>query len=122
VVNDLAQQELGFRSNHEKIYFSRKKSDVLVCQTRQSSFRPMRGATICSTEPSSEKPYGPVFENEWSGISRTLDKTNKMTTTDLDDWRTPLVCYLENPGQVIEKSSANLLNMLCLIILFIAEL
>jgi small nuclear ribonucleoprotein (snRNP)-like protein len=50
VVNNLAQQESGFRSKRGKFGFL-KKSDVLVCQTGCSDFRPICNATICSTEP-----------------------------------------------------------------------
>jgi Mlc titration factor MtfA (ptsG expression regulator) len=37
VVNGLAQQASGFRSNREKLYVL-EKSDILVCHSRCSSF------------------------------------------------------------------------------------
>jgi hypothetical protein len=77
-----------------------EKLDVPVYQTGQSSFWPMCSATICSAEPSSAKLDGPVSETGGSGISRILDESNEMMTTDPDDWRTPLICYLENPGHI----------------------
>jgi hypothetical protein len=63
----------------------------------------MCSATICSTEPSSAKPDGPVFEIEGSGISRILDESSEMTMVDPDDWRTPLVRYLENPAHIADR-------------------
>jgi hypothetical protein len=63
----------------------------------------MCSATICSAEPSSAKPDGPVSETEGSRISRTSDETSKMMMADPDDWRTPLICYLENPGHIADR-------------------
>jgi hypothetical protein len=62
----------------------------------------MHSATICSTEPSSAKPDVPVSEIGGSRISRILDEASKMMTADLDDWRTSLVRYLENPGHIAD--------------------
>jgi ribonuclease HI len=104
MVNNLAQQASGFRSNQGKFSFM-KKSDVLVCQTGQSGFQPMHSAIICSAEPSSAKPNGPVSETGGSKISRTSDKSSKMTTANPDDWRTPLVRYLENPGHIAGRQA-----------------
>jgi hypothetical protein len=59
VVNDLAKQASGFRSNWGLFSFL-EKLDVPVFQTGQSSFQPMHRVTICSTEPSSAKPDGSV--------------------------------------------------------------
>jgi hypothetical protein len=77
--------------------------DVLVCQIGCSGFRPMCSATICSTEPSSAKPDGPVSETGGSRISKILDETSETTTTDPDDWRTPLVRYLENHSHIADR-------------------
>jgi hypothetical protein len=77
--------------------------DVPICQTRQSSFRSMHKATICSTEPSSAKLDGPDSKTRGSGISRISDKYSKMTTVDPDDWMTPLVRYLDNPGHIADR-------------------
>jgi hypothetical protein len=97
LANNLAQQGSDFQSNKGKFGFL-GKPDVPVCQTRQSRFRPMHKVTICSVEPSTAKPDGPVSEIGGSRISRITDKSSKTMTADPDDWRTPLVCYLENPG------------------------
>jgi hypothetical protein len=80
-----------------------EKLNVLVCQTGQSGFRPMQSATVCSAEPSSAKPDGPVSEIGGSKISRTSDESSKMTMGGPDDWRTPLVCYLENPDHIADR-------------------
>jgi hypothetical protein len=88
VPNDLAQQASGLRSNRGKFCFL-KKIDVLVCQTRQFTFRPRCSATICSAEPSSAKPNGPVLEIGGSKIFSILDESSKTTTANPDDWRTP---------------------------------
>jgi hypothetical protein len=58
---------------------------------------------IYSTEPNSAEPDSPVSETVGSRISRSSDKTSKTTTTDLNDWRTPLVHYLENPGHIADR-------------------
>jgi hypothetical protein len=59
--------------------------------------------TVYSAELSSAKPDVPVSETGGSGISRILDEASKMTTVDLDDWRIPLVRYLENPDHIIDR-------------------
>jgi hypothetical protein len=80
-----------------------EKSDVLVYQTRWSGFQPMQGVEICSIEPGSAKSDGSVSETEWSRISRSLGNSSKTMTTEPDDWRTPLVHYLENPGHIADR-------------------
>jgi hypothetical protein len=45
----------------------------------------------------SSKPNGSILETRGSGISRNSDNSSKTTMTEPDDWRAPLVCYLENP-------------------------
>jgi hypothetical protein len=99
LANDLAQQASGFQSNREKFGFL-KKLNVSVFQTGQSDFRLMHNAIVCSAESSSAKPDVLVSETGGSGISRISDEVSKMTTADPDDWRTPLVRYLENPGHI----------------------
>jgi hypothetical protein len=74
-----------------------KKLDVPVCQTEQSDFRSVHNAKICSAEPSSTNLDVPVSETGRSRISGILDESSETTTADPDDWRTPLVRYLENP-------------------------
>jgi hypothetical protein len=63
----------------------------------------MCSATIYSVEPCLAKLDGLVSETGGSRISRTSDETSDMTTVDPDDWRTPLVRYLENPGHIADK-------------------
>jgi hypothetical protein len=44
-----------------------------------------------------------IIRKKWvlqSGISRITDEAIKMMTVDPDDWRTPLVYYLENPSHI----------------------
>jgi hypothetical protein len=100
--NDLAQQAPGFRSNRGKFDFL-EKSDVLFCQTGKSGFRPMYGAIVCSIGPSLEKLDGPVSKIGGSRIYRTSDEASEMMMVNHDDWRTPLVRYLENPGRIADR-------------------
>jgi hypothetical protein len=72
-------------------------------QIRQSGFQPIHSVTICSTEPSSAEQNSPVSEIEGSGISRTSNETSKITRAGPDDWRTPLVRYLENPDHIADR-------------------
>jgi hypothetical protein len=60
VVNDLAQQASGFRSNQGKLYFL-EKLDVPISQTGWFDFRLMQGAEICYVESNSAKSNGPVL-------------------------------------------------------------
>jgi hypothetical protein len=102
LVNNLAQQALGIRSNRGKISFL-EKPDVLVRQTGQSDFRSMHSVTVCSSEPSSTKPDVLVSETGGFEISRISDEASKTMTVDPNDWRTPLVHYLENPGHIADR-------------------
>jgi hypothetical protein len=79
-----------------------KNQDVPVCQTRQSSFQLMCSAKIYSTELSSAKSDNPVFETGGSKISKTSEKSRETMMANLDDWRTPLVHYLENPNHITD--------------------
>jgi hypothetical protein len=101
-VNDLAQQASGFLSNQGKFGFL-EKLDVLVCQTGQSDFQPMCSATICSAELGSTNLDGLVSETRGSRISKTLYEMSEMTMTDPDNWRTPLIRYLENPSHIADR-------------------
>jgi hypothetical protein len=58
--------------------------------------------TVCSVGPCPAKLDGPVSETIGSGICRTLDVASETTMTDPDDWRTHLVCYLENTGHIAD--------------------
>jgi hypothetical protein len=103
VVNDLMQQASGFQSN--RVIFSfLEKPDVPVCQIGQTNFWPMHRATIYSAELSLAEPDGPISKTRGSGISRIADESSKMMTVDPDDWRTPLVRYLENPGHIANRN------------------
>jgi hypothetical protein len=63
----------------------------------------MCSATICSVGPSPTKLDSSVSETGGSKISRTSDKSSETMTVDPDDWRTPLVRYLENPGHIADR-------------------
>jgi hypothetical protein len=63
----------------------------------------MNRATICSAEPSSAKPHAPVSETRGSRISGIMDESSKMMMADPDDWRGPLVHYLENPSHITDR-------------------
>jgi hypothetical protein len=63
----------------------------------------MCSAIICSVEPSSAKPDDPVSETRGSKISRISVESSKMMTIDPDDWRTPLVHYLENLSHIVDR-------------------
>jgi hypothetical protein len=102
VTNDLAQQAPGFWSNRGKMYVL-KKSDVPVSQTEWFSFWLMQGVEICSAETSLAKPDGPVSKTGGSAISRNSEELGKTTTTKPNDWRTPLVHYLEDPGHIADR-------------------
>jgi hypothetical protein len=60
----------------------------------------MQSATICFAGPSSAKPGGSISKTGGPEISKIVDESGKTMTTDPDDWRTPLVHYLENPGYI----------------------
>jgi hypothetical protein len=63
----------------------------------------MHRATICSAEPSSAKLDGLVSEIGGFEISRITNESSKSLIVDPDDWRTPLVRYLENPGNIADR-------------------
>jgi hypothetical protein len=63
----------------------------------------MCSAIVCSIGPSPAKLEGLVSETGGSRISRITDKSSKTTTVDPDDWRTPLVRYLENLGHIADR-------------------
>jgi hypothetical protein len=80
-----------------------EKLDVPFCQTGCFSFMQMHSATICYVEPNLAKPDGPVSETGGSGMSRNLDEPSKTAMTDPDDWKTPLIRYLENPDHIADR-------------------
>jgi ribonuclease HI len=101
MVNNLAQQASGFQANQGKFIFL-EKPDVSVCQTGQSDFQPLHSVRICCIEPNSAELDSPVPKTEGSRISRTSDETSKTMTASSDDWRTPMLSYLENPGHIAD--------------------
>jgi hypothetical protein len=60
----------------------------------------MYNVKICSAKPSSAKSDSPVSKTRVSRIFRTSDESSEMTMADPDDWRTPLVRYLENTSYI----------------------
>jgi hypothetical protein len=80
-----------------------EKTDVPVCQTEQSDFQSVHSAIICSAEPNSVEPNSLISKIGGCRISKTSDETSKTTTVSLNDWRTPLVRYLENLGYIADK-------------------
>jgi hypothetical protein len=65
----------------------------------------VHSATICSAEPNSVEPNSPISKIGGCRISKTSDETSKTTTVGPNDWRTPLVRYLENLGHIADKKS-----------------
>jgi hypothetical protein len=63
----------------------------------------MHSAIVCSVEPSSAKLDVLVYEIGGSKIFRISDEARKTTMSNLDDWRTPLISYLENPDHIADK-------------------
>jgi hypothetical protein len=63
----------------------------------------MHSAIVYYIGPDPVKPDSPISKTRGSRISRTLDEASETTIADLDDWRTPLVRYLENPGHVADR-------------------
>jgi hypothetical protein len=102
VANDLAQEASGFQPNRENFSFP-EKTDVSVCQTRQSGFWLMCSATVYFVGSRSAKLDSLVSKTGGSKISRILDKSSKTMTADSDDWRTPLVRYLDNLDHIVDR-------------------
>jgi hypothetical protein len=98
----LAQQASGFRLNRGKFGFL-EKPDVPICQTGQSSFRPMCSAIVYSIGSSLAKLDSLASEIGGSKIFRISDKSSETMMADPDDWRTLLVRYLENPGHITDR-------------------
>jgi hypothetical protein len=63
----------------------------------------MHRAKICSAGSSSAKPDGSELETRGSGIYRGLDDLSETIMAYLEDWRTPLVRYLEKPGHTANR-------------------
>jgi hypothetical protein len=68
-----------------------------------SVFWSVHSATICSAEPNSVESDSPVSEIGGSEISRTSNEISRAMTASSGDWRTPVVCYLENPGHIADR-------------------
>jgi hypothetical protein len=82
VMNNLAQEAPGFRSNRGKLYVLRKL-DVSICHSGCSGLQPMHRAKICSTEPNLTKLDVPKSETGGSGISRSSDDLAKQWQLNL---------------------------------------
>jgi hypothetical protein len=52
---------------------------------------------------SSAKPEGPVLETAESKISRSSKNLGETMMDKPDDWRTPMVRYIENPGHIVDR-------------------
>jgi hypothetical protein len=63
----------------------------------------MCSATICSAEPSLAKSDGLISKIGGYGISRITDESSETITDDPNNWRTPLVRYVENPGHIANR-------------------
>jgi hypothetical protein len=79
------------------------KLDVPVYYTGCSSFQPMQSIEICYTEPSSAKSDVPKLEIGGSRICRSSDNLSEIAAGEPNDWRTPLVRYLENAGLIADR-------------------
>jgi hypothetical protein len=77
--------------------------DVPVCQIGQSGFQPMYSAIVCSVGLSPAKPDSLISKTRVSKNFRITDESSKTATADPDDWRTPLVRYLENLGHITNR-------------------
>jgi hypothetical protein len=63
----------------------------------------MCNAIVYSVGSGLAKPDSLVSETRGSKISRITDESSETTMADLDDWRTPLVRYLENLGHITDR-------------------
>jgi hypothetical protein len=63
----------------------------------------MHSAIVYSVGSSPSKPDDLVSKTGGSKNSRDSDETSETTTVDPDDWRTPLVRYLENPSHIADR-------------------
>jgi hypothetical protein len=63
----------------------------------------VHSATICSLGSDPAKLDSPVSGTGGSKISRIMDESSEAMMTDPDDWRTSLICYLENPGHIANR-------------------
>jgi hypothetical protein len=80
-----------------------EKSDVTISQNKWSGFWPMQGAEIYFAEPSLAKLEGLVSKTGGSRISRNSNDLGEITTIELDDWRIPLVHYLEDSNHIADR-------------------
>jgi hypothetical protein len=63
----------------------------------------MQYAIVSSAKPDSVKLNSPVSETGGSRISRNSDESSEIMMSDPDDWRMPVVRYLENPDHIIDR-------------------
>jgi hypothetical protein len=58
---------------------------------------------ICYAKQNSAELDSPVSKTSGFRIFRISDKTSKTTMASPDDWRIPLVHYLENPSHIADR-------------------
>jgi hypothetical protein len=63
----------------------------------------MHRVIVCFVGPGPAKPDSPVSKTGGSEIYRISDEDSEMMTADPENWRTPLVRYLENPGHIADR-------------------
>jgi hypothetical protein len=96
------QWQMIWRSRHQ-VSDQIEEDLVFFCQIGCSGFYPMQSAEICFAESDLAKADGPVSETGGSRISKNSDESSQTTMVDPDDWRIPLVRYLENPGHIADR-------------------
>jgi hypothetical protein len=83
----------------------------------------MRSAAIYSAEPDPAKLDGLILETGGSRISKNSDDSSETMTINSNDWRSPLVHYLENPGHIVDRKVRwQVLKYVMLVIHFIVKL
>jgi hypothetical protein len=83
----------------------------------------MHSAAVYSAEPDLAKLDGLILETGGSRISKNSDDSSETTTINSNDWRSPLVHYLENPGHIVDRKVRwQVLKYVMLVILFIVKL
>jgi hypothetical protein len=76
---------------------------LVLKKTECSDLQLMHSAKICSVESSLAKSDVLESKTRGSSISSGSDDLGKTVMIEPEDWRAPLVCYLENPGHAIDR-------------------
>ena len=88
--------------NRGKIFFL-DKSEIPESGTGSSGFvKPMLVAPEAQTIEL-VKPEVPILHIGSSDFGRDSENSVETTATDPEDWRAPLVSYLENPGRIVDR-------------------